>query len=305
MSIVAVTYQSAEHIARCLSGIEGGGLTVPPQVVVVDNGSADDTVEHAQHGWPTAVIVQGQGNVGFARGCNLGAAQATGSHLLFLNPDTELRPGALQALLAAAERNPEAGLWGGRTVRPDGGVDETCAFGAMSPWSLFCFAIGLSSLFPRSRWFDPESLGGWGRDTAREVSVLSGACLLVSREAWSRLGGFDERYFMYAEDADLCRRAWQAGYRPRLVPEAELVHDVGASSDPGAKQVMLHRGKATYLRLHWSPVAGRFGLGCLWLGVALRARLADRRPAGSTRRQTLPSAWTTAWQLRHQWLGGW
>lgn len=306
LAVVMVTYQSAGHIESCLRALAAAAQGLAWELVIVDNGSTDDTLERVRELAPDAHVIAGQGNVGFARGCNRGAAATVARHVLFLNPDTEVRRGTLHALLDAARDCPDAGLYGGRTLRPDGRVESTCAQGAMTAWSLTCFATGLSSVFAHSRLFDPESLGRWGRDTAREVPVLSGAVLMVSRSAWEDLRGFDERYFMYAEDADLCRRARDAGYTPRLVPAAEAVHHVGGSSTSGDKQVLLHKGKATYIRLRWSPVASRYGLICLWLGVALRSRLAGwLGPGDDRRRRTDPSSWQAAWIRRAEWLPGW
>lgn len=306
LAVVVVTYQSAGHIENCLTALAVAAQGLTWELVIVDNGSTDATLERVRDPAPHAHVIAGQGNVGFARGCNRGAAASGARHVLFLNPDTEVRPGTLHALLDAAREFPGAGLYGGRTLRADGRVEDTCAQGEMTVWSLTCFATGLSSAFARSPLFDPESLGTWARDTAREVPVLSGAVLMVARHAWERLQGFDERYFMYAEDADLCKRARDAGYSPRLVPAAEAVHHVGGSSTSGDKQVLLHKGKATYVRLRWSPPARSYGLVCLWLGVALRARLAGRLGTGDdSRRRTDPSAWQAAWIRRAEWLPGW
>jgi N-acetylglucosaminyl-diphospho-decaprenol L-rhamnosyltransferase len=306
VTVVMVTYQSADDLEASLSALDRATQSAALELVVVDNGSSDGTLDVVGRVAPGATLVAGHGNVGFARACHLGAERGVGRFILFLNPDTELRPGAVDALLAAADAYPEAGLWGGRTLRPDGRVELTCAAGAIDAWSLTCFALGLNSLLPGNRWFDPESLGSWQRDTPREVPQLSGACLMVSRLAWERLGGFDRQYFMYAEDADLCRRAWLTGYRPRLVPQAEVVHSVGSSSNPGRKQVMLHRGKATYVRRNFPPLQRRYGLLCLWLGVALRGRLATAlQPKGDERRRTAPSSWSYAWDQRREWLPGW
>lgn len=308
ISVVVVTYQSRSHIASCLQSIaaSAAALKGAVEVVIVDNGSTDGTIDVARQVMPDALILSGHGNIGFARGCNLGAARSSGRHILFLNPDATLRPPALRALLLTAAEHPEAGLLGGRTLRADGRVEHTCAAGQMTLWSLLCFASGLSSIFPRSRVFDPESLGTWERDTAREVPMLSGAVLMATREAWQTLGGFDERYFMYAEDADLCARARSEGLRPRLVPGAEAVHLVGGSSASGNKQVLLHRGKATFVRCRWRRGTRHLGVLLLMVGVWLRARLAGRAAGGNdVRRRAEPASWSTAWERRQEWTGGW
>src|SRR5204862_7187826 len=111
-----------------------------------------------------------------------------------------------------------------------GAVDPKSCWGAPTLWSLVCFASGLSTLFPRTRLFDPESLGRWPRDTEQEVDIVTGCLLLTRRNVWDELGGFDERFWVYGEDADFCLRAAGRGWRPAITPRATVVHVVGASS---------------------------------------------------------------------------
>ena len=211
-----------------------------------------------------ARVIQLQANIGFARACNLGIARSRGEHVMLLNPDAVLRPEAIDGLVAFFRRDPGTGLVGGRTLRPDGDLDPSSCWGAPSLWSWFCSATGLTSVFRRSRIFDPESLGSWQRDSEREVDIVTGCLLLTSREIWDRLGGFDEDYFMYGEDADLSMRAKELGFRPSITPQATAVHAVGASSSVRLDKLrLLHTGKATLARKRWSLGGGTRGLPCL------------------------------------------
>ena len=133
----------------------------------------------------------------------------------------------------------------------------------------------LSTAFKGSRLFDPEAIGGWKRDTVREVGIVTGCLLLAPRALWRELGGFDTRFFMYGEDADLGMRAWARGLRPAITPDAVITHEIGVSSASRPdKLVLLFRGKATLLRKHWSPGRRRAGIALLQLGVGVRALLA-------------------------------
>jgi UDP-N-acetylglucosamine transferase subunit ALG13 len=165
----------------------------------------------------------------------------------------------------------------------------------MTLWSTFCFATGLSVLGRGSRVLDPESLGRWRRDTVRRVDIVSGSLLLVDRTAWERLGGFDERFWLYGEDADLCRRAQALGYAPVITPDATITHALGASS-PSIEDltVRLFRGKRTLISTHWRPYLRPLGAPLLLFGVALRAAM----PVRSARR------WRAAWSRRSEWRHG-
>ena len=173
--------------------------------------------------------------------------------MLLLNPDTELVGDTLAALLRYARAHPEAGLVGGRTLSPDGELDPGSCWGAQSLWSLVCFASGLSTVFRGSQIFNPESLAGWQRDSAREVDVVTGCLCLAQRTVWDQLGGFDEAFFMYGEDADLSARAHKLGYHPAITPDAVIVHHVGASSLSVDKREMNLRCRVALARKHWSP----------------------------------------------------
>jgi N-acetylglucosaminyl-diphospho-decaprenol L-rhamnosyltransferase len=271
-------------------------------VVVVDNASGDGTVQMIRDEFPWVRLIASDENLGFARGVNLAADSARGEHVLLLNPDTLVHEGAVASLVAFARANPQHGLYGGRTLWPDGRVCEGSCWGQPSLWSLFCFATLLSSVFKRSRLFDPESLGGWQRDTVREVGIVTGCLLLAPREAWERLGGFDERFFMYGEDADLSMRAWTAGYRPAITPDSVITHEVGVSSESRPdKLILLMRGKATLLRKHWSPLRRALGICLLLAGVAVRA-FAPESLRG--RDGGVPGAWREVWRRRGDWLDG-
>jgi N-acetylglucosaminyl-diphospho-decaprenol L-rhamnosyltransferase len=302
VSILIVTYRCHDEARECLASIYRNTSGVDYEVVLLDNASKDGTVEMVRSEFPQARLLALEENVGFAAGVNIAAAEAEGEYLLLLNPDTVVHEGAVRNLVAFAERQPEHGLYGGRTLRPDGTVDPGSCWAQQTLWSLFCFATMLSTTFKGSRVFDPESLGGWRRDSVREVGLVTGCLLLTPRALWQRLGGFDARFFMYGEDADLARRARELGYRPAITPNAVVTHEVGVSSATRPdKLVLLLTGKATLLRKHWRTPKREAGIALLLFGVgsrALIARLLFRRAGGR------PNAWREVWRLRRTWLPG-
>lgn len=299
VSVVIVSYNGADWLDRCLDALLNDARPlVPLEVVVVDNGSAQPT-QAVLDRWQTQVNVHRSGtNLGFGRGCNLGVELAAGSRIVLLNPDAVVRPGCIDALSRALDEHPGAGIIGGRTLRPDGTLEPSSCWGAPTLWSMFCFATGLSTALHGSRLFDPESLGHWQRDTDREVDIVTGCLLAVGRDTWDRLGGFDERFFMYGEDADLSLRAHALGFRPRITPEAEAIHAVGISSGRKAhKNRLLFTGKATLARTHWSRSRTRTGLALLWAGVAVRAlgELVLRAPEPAWRPLVADRSWLRGW----------
>lgn len=301
VSVVIVSYNTAHLMAECLDSLHRERGTLEQQVIVIDNGSSDGSVEAIRKRGDVEMIDAGE-NLGFGRAVNRAAATADAPFLVLLNPDTVVLDRAIERLVAFARAHPGHGLYGGRAVHRDGSYEMSSCWGLPTVWSMTCFALGLSTFFRGSMWFDPESLGDWKRDTVREVGIVTGCLLLVPVALWRDLGGFDERYFMYGEDADLAFRVRAAGMRPIVTPEACIVHDVGgASKSRGDKLVLLYHGKATLLGDHFSGWRRRLVLAELVAGVALRAVLASMGPG---KRRSAADGWRQVWQARRQWIHG-
>jgi N-acetylglucosaminyl-diphospho-decaprenol L-rhamnosyltransferase len=302
-SILIVTYQCRDAARECLASVyEHAGGDVELEVIVLDNASGDGTAEMIRSEFPQVRLLALDENLGFAAGVNRAADEARGEYLLLLNPDTVVHEGAVANLVTFARNRPEHGLYGGRTLRPNGELDPGSCWGQPTLWSLFCFATMLTTAFKGTRLFDPESLGGWQRDSVREVGIVTGCLLLVSRALWEELGGFDLRFFMYGEDADLSLRARQRGLRPTITPDSVVTHEVGVSSSTRPDKLMLlFRGKATLFRKHWPAGKRELALGLLLTGVGLRAlvsRLTGSAEGGKA------GAWRPIWRARRDWLAG-
>jgi N-acetylglucosaminyl-diphospho-decaprenol L-rhamnosyltransferase len=208
---------------------------------------------------------------------------------------------AIERLAEFARGHPAYGLYGGRALRRDGSLEPTTCFELPTVWSMACFALGLTTLFRSSRLFNPEAIPGWNRDTVREVGMLSGCLLLVPRELWRTMKGFDERYFMYSEDADLALRVRRMGYRPVVFPGARIIHDLGKASATRADKLMLVLlGRATYLRDHFQGWRRGFVLSALVAGVGLRALLSKIAMLFGSR----SDSWQFAWAKRKAWIRG-
>lgn len=307
VSVLVVSYRTRELTLASLRSLYAETRDTVFEVLVADNASPDGSAEALREAFGDRedfTLVALEENLGFAAANNLLAARARGELLLLLNPDTVVLDGAVDALVAFADARPSAGIWGGRTEFADGSANPTFCWGRYSPWAAFCRATGLSAAFRRSRWLHPEGVGYWATEREREVDIVSGCFLLVRRDLWERLGGFDPAFFMYGEEADLCLRARALGARPRITRAARIVHHGGASESGAVeKQVKLHAAKARLVARHWPRWQRGLGRSLLAGGVALRAaayRLASvfaaRRFAEHAR------SWSDVWRRRGEWL---
>lgn len=302
LSILIVAYRNPELTRQCLTSVRAQAARLDHEVIVVDNASPDGTPEMIAKEFPEVRLFAMDQNLGFARGNNFAAVHARGRYLLLLNPDTVVLDGALENLVSFARRRPRAGIYGGRTLTPAGELDPRSCWGAPTLWSTFCFATGLSTAFRSSPVFNPESLGRWQRDGVREVGIVTGCLALIPRTVWNELGGFDDRFWMYGEDADLSMRARRLGYRPCITSDATIVHVVGGSSSgDGNKLVQLLTAKVDLFRKHFGQRRGQLAVLLLHAGVLLRAALASVAGLRGTRE---PSPWQVAWHRRREWRHG-
>ena len=306
LTVIVISFNTRDLTLACLRSVHEGIAKARNEgcdVVVVDNVSTDDSVKAIAARFPDIRLIRSERNLGFAAANNRAAKESTAEYLLLLNPDTVVLDGAIDRLLAFAREHPRAGIWGGRTVFADRSLNPASCWGRQTPWSLVCTATGLSSLLRGSSLFNPEGYGGWKRDCQREVDIVSGCFLLIRRELWDQLGGFDERFFVYGEDADLCLRARKLGYRPMITPEATIVHYGGASEKVRAdKLVRLLTAKTMLIRQHWSP--SRVGIGVRLLAAWPLSRLiafSVLRCVGF-KRDAL-SVWREVWRRKREWYG--
>jgi N-acetylglucosaminyl-diphospho-decaprenol L-rhamnosyltransferase len=307
LSIVVVSYNTREMTLACIASVIAETHEVDYEIVVVDNASSDGSAEAVRLHAPTVRLIEPGRNLGFALANNLAVEQARGRHVLLLNPDTIVLDRAVDRLMAFAYQRPQAGIWGGRTLFADGRLNPSSCWAAMTPWGLFCRASGLAALLPERALANPEAYGGWDRRGVREVDIVSGCFLLIERETWQALGGFDERYFMYGEDADLCLRARHLGARPAVTSAATIVHYGGALEPARAsKLVKLLTAKATLLRLHWQPALIGAGLALLaaWPASRLAASHLLALATREARWRTAAAQWGEVWQARQAWLAG-
>ena len=308
VSIIVVSYNTRDMTMACLRSVIAETRDVPYEIIVVDNASSDRSAEAIAGLGGRVQLIALTDNIGFARANNLAAREARGQYLLLLNPDTLVLDSAIDRLCMVANANPASGIWGGRTLFGDRRLDPTSVWAKMTPWSLACRALGLDAAMPASKLFNAEALGGWNRDSMRTVDIVCGCFLLIRRELWNDLNGFDRAFFMYGEEADLCLRAAKRGARPLFTPTATIIHYGGASeATQTGKVTKLFRAKVTLMRRHWSPPARLLGQGLLALWPLSRWLAAAAMTLVSTddRRAKQAAMWREVWRTRTDWIGGW
>jgi N-acetylglucosaminyl-diphospho-decaprenol L-rhamnosyltransferase len=266
VTAIVVTYNAAPWIERSLESVRG----TEAELIVVDNGSTDGTVEVVRERFPEARLVEHE-NRGFGAGNNAGMRLGSGRYFLLLNPDAWLTGDALEQLVAFADAHPEAGVAGPKLLNPDGTLQRSVR-GYPTPWRIATEYFFLRKLAPRSRLLNAFFGAGFDHESVRKAEFLPGACLLVRREAVDSIGGFDEDFFLMSEEVDWCYRFRQAGWDVLFYPGAEVVHVIGASHNPALFKEIV-RGHLRFLRKHRGlRVAERARRVMLW-GLRLRGLL--------------------------------
>lgn len=277
--VVTVTYNSGDHLTSFLDSLEGAS-TRELRVVISDNGSVDGApAREAERRGPEVSVLENDDNLGYGRAINRATVGAQEEWILVVNPDVVMHPGSIDALIEAASARDDIGVVGPRILDADGST-----YPSARPLPRLFLGIGhgvLSTVAPNNPWsrrYRPLDLAAV--DAPFDTGWLSGACLLVRRSVFERIGGFDDVFFMYFEDVDLGRRIGEAGFRCRYVPSAVVTH-VGAHSTSHASTAMVrahHRSAYTYVSrvysgARWAPVRW-----ALRVGLAVRSRLATRFP---------------------------
>ena len=264
VSVVVVTFNSAQWIERCLESIRGH------ETIVVDHGSDDGTLELVRERFPEARVIE-QENRGMGGGNNAGMRLASGRYFLLLNSDAWVLGDGTERLAAFADGHPEAAVVGPRLLNPDGSLQPSArAFPTL--WRLATEYLFLRKLAPRSRLLNRFYEGGFDHDEPREVDWLFGACLLVRRDAADQVGLFDEEFFMFSEETDWCYRFRQAGWSVWFYPGAEVVH-VGGASHGGRLFAENVRGQLRFLAKHRGTREAERARRLLLAGVRLRLLL--------------------------------
>lgn len=303
LSIVIVSNNTRGRTLAALDSIARETRDVVYEVIVVDNASADGTVEAILRHPSAPRLVPLKQNIGFARACNLGAEYARAPYLLVLGSNTVILDRAIDQLCAFARTNRRALIWGGRTIYADGHLNPASCAGRLSPWTLACQVSGLSALFSGSKFFNGEAIGHWLRDYPREVDIVSSSFLMMPRSMWMALGGFDPQFSLAGEDADLCQRAERLGARPMITPDATIICHGKGSLPLATRLINGFAARSMMIARHWPVQLRATGQSMLtgwaasrWLGHRIWAAL-----SGVSEAHADAKVWQEVWQARFTW----
>ena len=230
ISVVIVNYKVPEFLKETIRSICEAQLYEKTEIIVVDNDSRDRSQEIVTAHFPDISWIQMKDNVGFGKACNIGVKKAQGTFVLLLNPDTVISKNTLIESVNFLRANPDVGLMGPKILNSDGTLQESCHRSFPSPADAIYHFTGLSKLFPKSKVFGNYYLTYLDSDTSTQVDAVSGSFMFLSRAVFNQIGGFDERFFMYGEDLDICWRISDAGLKVWYYPGTQIIHRKGKSS---------------------------------------------------------------------------
>jgi GT2 family glycosyltransferase len=273
VSVVIVNWNTRDILRDCLASIMAQ-TRAPYEVIVVDNASRDGSTRMVQTEFPAVRLIANSDNRGFAGANNQGLEVARGRHVLLLNPDTVILDGAIDRMLAWLTARPDVGCVGCQVMEAPGVIQQTC-FADPSPVNLAIVEAGLMRLAPWLPRLGRPWYRGWDRTTEREVDVVSGMFMLAPRAVLDAVGPLDPAYFVYAEEADWCRRIRAAGWRCVFAPEAQILHlDGGSKSTEQIRSrmyVQMQKSHLIYARKHHGAT-GYWTVKALFVGSALLRR---------------------------------
>jgi GT2 family glycosyltransferase len=243
LSIICVNWNSVDYLLECIPSVYEYTRGISFEIIVVDNASPLGDVNVLKQRFPDIVLIQSKENLGFAGANNLGVRQAKGQCVVFLNPDTKLVSPALDMMLHSLQSLPDGGIVGCKLLNGDLSMQTSCVM--LYPTILNQF---LQVEYLRLRWPRFWGIGALFSENPCPVKVqaISGACMLMRREVFEKVGMFSEDYFMYAEDLDLCYKVARAGFSNYYVGEATIVHYAGKSSQPDWQTVMKVRSELRF-----------------------------------------------------------
>ena len=246
LSIIIINYNVKEFLQNLLHSIEKASANINKEIIIVDNASDDGSVELIKQRFPSCKLISNDKNLGFGKANNQALKIATGKYFLLINPDSIVSEDTFDKMIAFFKKNSEAGLAGCKILNPDGTLQLACRRSYPGPWTSFCKVTGLSNLFPRSKIFARYNLTYLDENKTYEVDAISGSFMMMRKEVYDKVGGFDEEFFMYGEDLDLCYRIKSAGYKVFYVHRTQVIHYKGEST----KRSRLDETKLFYDAMH-------------------------------------------------------
>jgi GT2 family glycosyltransferase len=253
VSMCIVTLNCRDVLVDCLDSLEKADRSVSSEVILVDNASTDGTPALLRHHYPWVRLLENKRNVGFTRATNQAIDLSSGRYILWLNPDTVVRPESLRRLCEFLDGRSQAGIVGPKVLNDDGTFQPQCRRGLPTPSASLFYMLGLHRVWPRSPRFGAYLLSHLPVDQETQVAAVSGCCLLARREVWQQIGRLDEDIFGFGEDIEWCVRAGKAGWETWYHPDSVIVHRKGrggVQSRPFHKVWGIHQAMWVFYRKH-------------------------------------------------------
>lgn len=271
VSIIIVSYNTKETTLQAVGSLLETSGDVNLEVIVVDNVSSDGSSEALRDAYPEITVIDAPVNGGFGYGNNVGIAASRGRYLLVLNPDTIMRAGTLAACIEHMDANPDVGMLGCRVTYEDGSLQST-VFRHPRLRFLIAGVVAPHRLQQKTTIFGDQRYATLDRSRPQDVETVVGCFMMFPRSVLDKVGPFDERFFMYSEETELCHRVRRAGFKVRYFPEAEVVHIGGVSTGETSpwKHVEIARGQLLFLRITRGPMVAYLGVLIMLLGDIVR-----------------------------------
>ena len=253
LSIVIVNYHHSHMLADCLKSVYRTIKKIRFEIIIVDNSSKDDGLELILKRYPETRFINNLKNVGFARANNQGVKIASGDFLLFINPDTIMTEGAIESMLGYIQSDSSIGILGPKVLNSDQTIQYSCRR-FPTVWSgLFNRYSLMTRLFPNNRFSRHYLMLDYDHNSIRSVDWISGCCMMMSASTFKKANGFDENYFLFIEDVDLCQIIKNKGLLVIYFPHAKIFHKISSSNSRSTSQAIIkrHQGMIYYNRKHF------------------------------------------------------
>jgi GT2 family glycosyltransferase len=272
MSIIIVNWNTEALLRACLTSIFASSVSFKFEVIVVDNNSSDNSPDMVKNEFKHVKLIRNPDNYGFARANNIGIHESNGEFICIANSDTEIFPDTLETMMKYMRINHDIGILGPKLLNKDLSLQKSCKrFPRL--WSCTCKALFLHRLFCNSPFFAAEDMDWFDHESISDVEAIAGAFLLLRRHCFERVGFFDERFWFYEEDIDLCCSSLKNGYRNVYFPTARVVHLGGSSSIKllSVVSIYLVKSRLLYIQKHFSPIKALSYRGIMIIDVAIRS----------------------------------
>ncbi|MFQ5583231.1 MAG: glycosyltransferase family 2 protein, partial [Calditrichia bacterium] len=246
ISIIIVNYNVKEYLEQALLSIQKALVGISSEIFVVDNASVDGSVAFVAQRFPQVKLIALPENIGFGKANNVALARAKGEYVVLINPDTIVQEDTFKKLLEFFHTHPDASAATCKIINPNGSFSVDCRHSIPTPLIAFWKVTGMSKLFPRSKIFAKYNLTYLNEDEIYTVPAISGSFMMIKKEVLDRTGHFDERFFMYCEDIDLCHRMNQNGSKIYYVPTTQIIHYKGESTKKDNLDYVVTFNKALY-----------------------------------------------------------